>query len=58
MATHYGECFCGALKIEVTGHLPGVHVKYGETVPPMQDGLTKFNDFRSEFAGSGKTLPE
>ena len=128
MATHQGECFCGAVKIEVTGepqamgychcrscrswsggpvnafslwkpedvkvtagtehvatfaktpmserqyckkcggHLmanhpplkmvdvfaatipslkfvPGVHVNYGETVLPMKDGLTKFNDF-------------
>jgi hypothetical protein len=137
MATHQGECFCGAVKIEVTGdpqamgychcrscrswsggpvnafslwkpedvkvtagteqvatfaktpmserqyckkcggHLmanhpplkmvdvfaatipslkfvPGVHVNYGETVMPMKDGLTKFNDFPSEFGGSGK----
>jgi hypothetical protein len=141
MATHQGECFCGAVKIEVTGepqamgychcrscrswsggpvnafslwkpedvkvtagtehvatfaktpmserqyckkcggHLmanhpplkmvdvfaatipslkfvPGVHVNYGETVLFMKDGLTKFNDFPSEFGGSGKTVPE
>jgi hypothetical protein len=141
MATHQGECFCGAVKIEVTGdpqamgychcrscrswsggpvnafslwkpedvkvtagtehvatfaktpmserqfckkcggHLmanhpplkmvdvfaatipslnfvPGVHVNYGETVMPMKDGLTKFNDFPSEFGGSGKTVSE
>jgi hypothetical protein len=38
--------------------VPGVHVNYGETVLPMKDGLTKFNDFPSEFGGSGKTLPE
>jgi hypothetical protein len=24
----------------------------------MKDGLTKFNDFPSEFGGSGKTIPE
>jgi hypothetical protein len=24
----------------------------------MKDGLTKFNDFPSEFGGSGKTVPE
>ena len=34
--------------------VPGVHVNYGETVMPMKDGLTKFNDFPSEFGGSGK----
>jgi hypothetical protein len=38
--------------------VPGVHVNYGETVLPMKDGLTKFNDFPSEFGGSGKTIPE
>ena len=38
--------------------VPGVHVNYGETVLPMKDGLTKFNDFPSEFGGSGKTVAE
>jgi len=38
--------------------VPGVHVNYGETVLPMKDGLTKFNDFPSEFGGSGKTLSD
>ena len=38
--------------------VPGVHVNYGETVLPMKDGLTKFNDFPSEFGGSGKMIPE
>ena len=38
--------------------VPGVHVNYGESVLPMKDGLTKFNDFPSEFGGSGKTIAE
>ena len=38
--------------------VPGVHVNYGETVLPMKDGLTKFNDLPSEFGGSGKTIAE
>ena len=38
--------------------VPGVHVNYGETVLPMKDGLPKFNDFPSEFGGSGRTLSE
>ena len=36
----------------------GVHVNYSETVLPMNDGLTKFSDFPSEFGGSGKTIAE
>lgn len=36
----------------------GVHVNYGETVLPMKDGLTKFQDFPAEFGGSGTTVPE
>jgi hypothetical protein len=27
-------------------------------VLPMKDGLTKFNDFPSEFGGSGKIIVE
>lgn len=36
--------------------VPAVHVNYSETVLPMNDALTKFSDFPSEFGGSGKTL--
>ncbi len=38
--------------------VPGLHVHYGETVLPMKDGLTKFNDLPSQSGGSGKTITE
>jgi len=38
--------------------VPGMHVYYSETVLPIKDGLTKFNDFPSEFGGTGKTISE
>jgi hypothetical protein len=37
---------------------PGVHVNYGSTVLPIQDGLPKLKDFPAELGGSGETLAE
>jgi hypothetical protein len=38
--------------------VPGVHVNYSGTVPPMRDGLPKLKDFPVEFGGSGETIAE
>jgi hypothetical protein len=47
-----------AATIPTLNFQPGVHVNYGETVLPMNDALTKFKDFPSEFGGSGETVAD
>ncbi len=37
---------------------PGLHVNYAETVLPMKDGLPKFQDFPTDFGGSGEMAAE
>ncbi len=37
---------------------PQVHVNYSETVLPMKDGLPKFQDFPTDFGGSGTLVGE
>ncbi len=37
---------------------PTIHVNYLEAVLPMSDGLPKYEDFPSEFGGSGKLVSE
>ncbi|HEY5412209.1 MAG TPA: hypothetical protein VIJ94_15925 [Caulobacteraceae bacterium] len=52
--SHSGQCFCGAVRLEVSGE----HVNYAETVLPMHDGLPKFRDFPAAFGGSDEMVAE
>jgi len=47
-----------AATIPTLNFKPGIHVNYAETVLRMRDGLPKLEDFPSELAGSGRTVPE
>ncbi len=47
-----------AATIPTVAFVPGVPVKYAETVLPMKDGLPKLRDFPAELGGSGESVPE
>ena len=47
-----------AVLIEGLEFKPGFHVHYQESVHPIKDGLTKFQDLPAEAGGSGTELAE
>ena len=47
-----------AATLPTLAFVPGVHINYAETVLPLKDGLPKFQDFPSEFGGSGVAMAE
>jgi hypothetical protein len=60
MTGHPGMGFTDvyAAALPTVPFVPSVHLNYGESVLPVQDGLPKLKDFPAHAGGSGDVLPE